>query len=193
MSLQAAGVAPESVDIVINTHLHWDHCGWNTVLDAAGAPQAFFPNATYVMHAGEIAHGRRQTERDRISYVPANYEPLLAKSQVREVRVAKAAEREEICPGISVECFPGHTRQMLVVYVESRGERACFTSDLLPTAAHVAPSWVMGFDLDPLRTIEEKRRFYATALEGTLLLLPHDHRVCMGRLAQDAAGAYSLG
>ena len=188
-SLEAAGVAPRAVDFVINTHLHWDHCGWNTVNDAGGVPRAFFPKATYVMHAGEIAHGRRQTERDRVSYVPANYEPLLAEGRVREVYVTTAGEREEICPGVSVECFPGHTRQMLVVHVESGGERACFTSDLLPTAAHVPPSWVMGFDLDPLRTIEEKRRLYESVLrEDALLLLPHDHQRCMGQLVRDEDG-----
>jgi glyoxylase-like metal-dependent hydrolase (beta-lactamase superfamily II) len=192
-SLEAAGVMPESVDFVINTHLHWDHCGWNTVEDAGGVVRAFFPNATYVMHAGEIAHGRRQTVRDRVSYVPANYEPLLAEGRVREVRVTGAGEREEVCPGVSVECYPGHTHQMLVVHVENGGERACFTSDLLPTAAHVPPAWVMAFDLDPLRTIEEKERFYEFALqEDVLLLLPHDPVRCMGRLRRDEKGGFVL-
>ena len=82
---------------------------------------------------------------------------------------------------------------MMVVHVESAGERACFTSDLLPTAAHVTPSWVMAFDLHPLRTIEEKRRMYEQVLrEETLLLLPHDHVRCMGRLQRDGA-AFCLG
>ncbi len=134
-----------------------------------------------------------QTERDRISYVPANYEPLLAEGRVRQVQVTAAGEREEICPGVSVECFPGHTRRMLVVHVESEDERACFVSDLLPTAAHVAPAWVMGFDLDPLRTIDEKRRMYAQVLrEETLLLLPHDHTRCMGRLSRGEDGSFRL-
>lgn len=194
-SLEVAGVTRESVDFVINTHLHWDHCGWNTVLDDTGAARPFFPNAQYVMHAGEIAHGRRQTERDRVSYVPANYEPLLAEGRVRQVEVTSAGAREEICPGVSVECFPGHTRQMLVVHLESEGERACFTSDLLPTAAHVHPSWVMAFDLDPLRTIEEKHRFYDGVVgdgRKVLLLLPHDHRRCMGRLVLTGEGHYQI-
>ena len=188
-SLQAAGVATEDVDFVINTHLHWDHCGWNTILDPNGMAEPYFPNATYVMHRGEIAHGRRQTERDRISYVPDNYEPLLASGRVRQVEATGPGEREEICPGVSVECFPGHTRQMMVVYVESEGERACFTSDLLPTAAHVPPSWVMAFDLEPLRTIEEKRRFYDMAIrQDVLLMLPHDHRRPLGRLVETEKG-----
>ncbi|WP_419804312.1 MBL fold metallo-hydrolase [Terriglobus sp.] len=192
-SLEAAGVAPPEVDFVINTHLHWDHCGWNTVEDAEGAPRAFFPNATYVMHAGEIEHGRRQTERDRVSYVPANYEPLLAEQRVRQVRVTGPGEREQICPGVSVECFPGHTRHMLAVHVESEGERACFTSDLVPTAAHISPTWVMAFDLDPLRTIEEKHRLYeAVSREGVLLLLPHDHHACMGWLRRHPQDGYLL-
>jgi len=85
-SLAAAGVSPESVDIVINTHLHWDHCSWNTVLDADGVARPFFPNAQYITHRGEVEHGHRQFERDRISYVSDNYDPLIANGQIAACR-----------------------------------------------------------------------------------------------------------
>ena len=192
-SLDAAGVAPESVDFVINTHLHWDHCGWNATLDEHGGARTFFPHATYVFHAGEVEHGRMQTERDAVSYVPVNYEPMIAAGQARLIRATEPGVREEICPGVSVECFPGHTAQMMVVHVESEGERACFVSDLMPTAAHLPVTWVMAFDLDPMRTIAEKKRWLASVVNtGTLVLFPHDHRRPMALLVSGEDGKIAL-
>ncbi len=184
-SLAAAGVAPEQVDIVINTHLHWDHCGWNTVLDADCTARPYFPNAQYIAHRGEVEHGRLQLERDRVSYVAANYEPLIASGQMRLIEGMEA----EVCPGVRVECFPGHTANLLAVHIESGGEHPCFVSDLIPTAAHLPLGWVMAFDLDPVRTIAERKRFYARAVaEKWLLLFPHDHRCPMTTLHLDAKG-----
>ncbi len=184
-SLAVAGVTPEQVDLVINTHLHWDHCGWNTTLDADGQPQPFFPNAEYIVHAGEVEHGRRQWERDRVSYVAANYEPMIASGQMRLIDVAEA----DICPGIRLECFPGHTQQLMGVHIESGNQHACFISDLIPTTAHLDVGWAMGFDLDPLRTIEERKRFYARAVpERWLVLFPHDHQIPMAHLQKGERG-----
>ncbi len=190
-SLAAARVRPEDVDFVINTHLHWDHCGWNTVLDADGTARPYFPNATYVMHRGEVEHGRLQTERDGVSYVPANYEVPIATGQ------AKLIDAKESCNGIlggiSVECFPGHTQQTLAVHIKSQDECATFISDLLPTSAHLPITWVMAFDLDPLRTITEKKRFYSHAAEdGRLVLFPHDHSTPMGVLRRNTHGVVEL-
>ncbi len=188
-SLAAAGVAPKQVDIVINTHLHWDHCGWNTILDEDGVARPYFVNAEYIVHAGEVEHGRKQHERDRISYVAANYEPLIATGQMRLIDGSTA----DVCSGVSVECFPGHTRNMLAVHIESEGEHACFISDLIPTTAHLDPGWVMSFDLDPLRTIQERKRFYARAMEENwLVLFPHDHRVPIAYLQRDERGGVKL-
>ena len=181
-SLSAAGLTPNDIDIVINTHLHWDHCGWNTVPDASGRATPFFPHAEYLSHRGEVEHGRRQWERDRISYVADNYEPLIASGQMRLIE----GDRAEVCAGVSVECFPGHTRHMMAVHLESGGEHACFISDLIPTTAHLDIGWAMGFDLDPLRTIEERKRFYARAIpEEWLVLFPHDHRTPMAVLRHE--------
>ncbi len=192
-SLEAASLRAQDVDLVINTHLHWDHCGWNTVVDAAGTAVPFFPNATYVAHHGEVEHGRQQLERDRISYVPSNYEPLLAAKQMRLVGITAPDEREELLPGISVSCWPGHTRHMLAVHIESQGEQAVFISDLLPTTAHLPNTWVMAFDLDPLRTIQERVRFYDRAIRGEwLVIFPHDHHRCMARLRRSADGKVEI-
>jgi glyoxylase-like metal-dependent hydrolase (beta-lactamase superfamily II) len=184
-SLAAAGISPGEIDMVINTHLHWDHCGWNTVLDDEGTAIPFFPNAQYIAHAGEVEHGRRQWERDRVSYVADNYEPMIASGQMRLIHGTQA----EITPGIRVECFPGHTAQLMAVHIESAGEHACFISDLLPTTAHLDIGWAMGFDLDPLRTIEERKRFYAGAIpEQWTVLYPHDHRIPVSTVGMDERG-----
>ncbi len=179
----AAGIPLASVDLVVNTHLHWDHCGWNTrfSLDREEGSQTVvptFPNARYLAHAGEVAHGRARHLRDAISYVPDNYEPLLASGQMELLSLSENME-QEIAPGIALELFPGHTRQLMAVHIRDSvsGKRACYISDLIPPTAHLPLTWTLGFDLDPMRTIREKQRFYERAIPGDwLVLFPHDHR-----------------
>ncbi|GAC1422220.1 MAG: MBL fold metallo-hydrolase [Acidobacteriaceae bacterium] len=201
-SLRAAGVDPAEVDVVINTHLHFDHCGWNTTLEADGSVRPTFPNARYFVHAGEVAHGRLQLERDAVSYLAPNYEPLIASGQMTLLDDETIrASGGTICPGISVEMFPGHTAHMMGVHVvperrvesrpagSSRAPHACYIGDLLPTAHHLDVTWVMGYDLDPLRCIEERKRFYSRALpEEWLVLFPHDQHTPMARLGLNERG-----
>jgi glyoxylase-like metal-dependent hydrolase (beta-lactamase superfamily II) len=201
-SLAAAGVDPASVDFVINTHLHFDHCGWNTTLESDGSVRPTFPNARYVAHAGEVAHGKLQLERDAVSYLAPNYEPLIASGQMTLLDAeAIRCSGGEICPGVWVETFPGHTAQMMAVHVapsrpvESRpggsspSPHACYIGDLIPTAHHLDVTWVMGYDLDPLRCIAERKRFYARAIpEDWLVLFTHDHDTPMARLTWNDKG-----
>jgi glyoxylase-like metal-dependent hydrolase (beta-lactamase superfamily II) len=201
-SLRAAGVAPAEVDIVINTHLHFDHCGWNTTLRDDGSVVATFPNARYFAHVGEVAHGHLQLERDAVSYLSPNYDPLVESGQMTLLDDATIhATGGVICEGISVEVFPGHTAQMMGVHiaparaVESRpgskslAPHACYIGDLIPTSHHLDPTWVMGYDLDPLRSIEERKRFYVRAIpEQWLVLFTHDHEIPMARLAVNEKG-----
>jgi glyoxylase-like metal-dependent hydrolase (beta-lactamase superfamily II) len=176
----AARIRPEEVDIVINSHLHFDHCGWNTTRTADGRIVPTFPNARYFAHRGEVEHGHLQLERDAISYTSANYDPLIESGQMTLLET-KPGQTEEIVPGISVECYPGHTAQMLAVHIDSGGKRACYVSDLIPTSAHLDVTWVMGYDLDPLTCIEQRKRFYARAIpEEWLVLFTHDHHTPMG-------------
>lgn len=182
-SLEAAGIRPEEVDIVVNTHLHFDHCGWNTTLRADGSVTPTFPNARYFAALGEAEHGRLQLERDAVSYLAPNYEPLIASGQMTLLSRERIESGPEICPGVSVEMFPGHTASMLGVHLETRAlggavRHACYIGDLLPTSAHLDPTWCMGYDLDPLMVIEQRKRFYQRAIpEGWLVLFPHDHEV----------------
>jgi glyoxylase-like metal-dependent hydrolase (beta-lactamase superfamily II) len=183
-SLAAAGVKPEEVDIVINTHLHFDHCGWNTQLDSAGRVVPTFPNARYFAQRGEVEHGHLQLERDKVSYISANYDPLVESGQMTLLD-----GNAEIYDGISVELFPGHTAHMQAVHLESARQHACYIGDLIPTSAHLDITWVMGYDLYPLTCIEQRKRLYERAIpEEWLLLFTHDHRVPMGRVALNEKG-----
>jgi glyoxylase-like metal-dependent hydrolase (beta-lactamase superfamily II) len=200
-SLAAAGVRPEDVTHVLNSHLHFDHCGWNTTPHPDGSVTPTFPNARYFSAAGELAHGRLQHDRDRISYLSPNYDPLLTSGQFTlldphgrggytpndpRLRNPEAPDLPaptiqtslEILPGLTIEPFPGHTADMLAIHIESGGQHAVFSGDLFPTHHHLDPTWVMGYDLDPIRCIDERKRFLARAIpERWLLIFPHDHHV----------------
>ncbi|MFZ3366891.1 MAG: MBL fold metallo-hydrolase [Candidatus Sulfotelmatobacter sp.] len=183
-NLAAGGVAPEDIDIVINTHLHFDHCGWNTVRDNDGKIVPTFPRAKYYAPEGEWQYARRPSERDSISYIPDNYDPLVQSGQMTLLK-----GDEEIVPGISVKTFPGHTAHMQAVIVESGGRTACYISDLIPTAAHIDVTWGMGFDLYPLQTIESKKQYYAKAIpEKWLTVFTHDAKAPWAYLEKDETG-----
>ncbi len=168
-SFAAAGVDPAEIDVVINTHLHFDHCGWNTIR-RGGQVVATFPRARYYAQAGEVQHAHLQHERDRISYISENYDPLIQNGQMHLLH-----GDQEIVPGVSVRVFPGHTRNMQAVMIKSQGKQACYISDLIPTRAHLDLTWVMAYDLFPLETIESRKRFYEHAVpEKWLVFFTHD-------------------
>ena len=183
-NLAAAGVAPEDVDIVINSHLHFDHCGWNTVRAKNGKIVPTFPRAKYYAPEGEWQYARRPSERDSISYIPDNYDPLVASGQMTLLKGG-----EEIIPGISVQTFPGHTAHMQGVVVTSAGRTACYISDLIPTTAHIDLTWGMGFDLYPLQTIESKKQYYAKSIaERWLTVFTHDPNTPWAYVERDELG-----
>jgi glyoxylase-like metal-dependent hydrolase (beta-lactamase superfamily II) len=188
----AAGIRPEEIDIVINSHLHFDHCGWNTTLTPEGRVVPTFPNARYFAHRGEVEHGHLQLERDAISYISDNYDPLVESGQMTLLNPdpsTRPGQVVQIVPGISVECFPGHTAQLMGIHIESAGRHACYISDLMPTSAHLDPTWVMGYDLDPVTCIEQRKRFYAKAIpEEWLVLFTHDHHRPFGSIELNDKG-----
>src|SRR5580704_8648213 len=182
-NLQAAGVVPEDIDIVINTHLHFDHCGWNTMRRGDQVVPTF-PKAKYYVQRQEWEHGCLQLERDAISYMSPNYDPLIESGQM--VLLDGDAE---IVPGISVKTFPGHTANMQAVIVESGGRTACYISDLIPTTAHIDITWGMSFDLYPLQTIESKKQYYAKSIaEKWLTVFTHDAKTPWAYVEKDEVG-----
>ena len=167
-NLSATALSPDDIDIVINSHLHFDHCGWNMVRES-GAIKPTFPKATYYVQEGEWKHAH-ENQRDGVSYFSENYDPLVESGQMKLLR-----GNQEIAPGISVEVFPGHTRDMQAIIIQSKGQTACYISDLIPTSAHLDLNWVMAFDLYPLETIESRKRYYARAIPGKwLTMFTHD-------------------
>jgi glyoxylase-like metal-dependent hydrolase (beta-lactamase superfamily II) len=183
-NLASGGIAPEDIDIVINSHLHFDHCGWNTVRDKNGKYVATFPRAKYYAPEGEWQYARHPSERDTISYISENYDPLVESGQMTLLKGG-----EEIVPGISVKTFPGHTAHMQAVMVQSQGRTACYISDLIPTTAHIDLTWGMGFDLYPLQTIESKKHYYAQAVpEKWLTVFTHDANTPWAFVEKDELG-----
>ena len=182
-NLNAAGISPEDVDIVINSHLHFDHCGWNTMIkDGRIVPT--FPKAKYYAPEGEWQHGGLQLERDAISYMSENYDPL-----IKTGRMELLKRDQEIVPGISVRVFPGHTLHMQAVIIQSGSQTACYISDLIPTSAHIDLTWVMAFDLLPLRTIESRKRYYAQSIpEKWLTMFTHDPNMPWAYVEKDERG-----
>ena len=183
----AAGHRVSDVKLVINTHLHFDHAGGNTYVDADGLLKASFPNARYVVQAGEHHYAMHTNERTAASYFERNWEPL------REAGKLELIEGDrEIIPGISVIRTPGHVPHHQSVLIDGGGERACFLADVCPTASHLPLPWIMGYDVEPLVTLESKRFLLKRAeAENWLAIFEHDAVHAWGRVRNDGK-AYGL-
>jgi glyoxylase-like metal-dependent hydrolase (beta-lactamase superfamily II) len=187
VTLERHGIDPESIDIVINSHLHWDHCSGNTLLSASGSLLPAFPRARYFAPRAEWEHAHEHHVRDRVAYIDANYDPLMESGHLTLVE-----DGVEIVPGIHMHSAPGHNRGMMVVTAESRGRTFCFLSDLVPTAAHLQPTWVPAFDLFPLESIDTRIRWLTKAVEGNWLCgFGHDPECAFGYIVNDPKSSFS--
>ncbi|MBL0172574.1 MAG: MBL fold metallo-hydrolase [Gemmatimonadaceae bacterium] len=179
-----AGFAPADVTLVINTHLHFDHAGGNTWRNAAGEILPAFPNARYVVQRGEYEYALRANERTSASYFPHNWDSIFAAG-----RFDLLDGEQELRPGIRVRLTPGHTPHHQSVILKSGGETLCFLGDVVPTAHHLPLPWIMGYDVEPLVTLESKRALLAEALrDDWQLVFEHDAHTGFGRVAADAKG-----
>lgn len=177
--LRERGIAREDIDIVINTHLHFDHAGTNTI-ERGGRPVPAFPRARYVVQRGEFEHARAPHERDRASYIASDFDPI-AEAGLFDLIEGDA----EILPGIRAIKVAGHNKDLQCVRIDSLGETAFVFADLIPTTAHIPPAWVMGFDLYPVETLEQKKRLLPQAIsEKWACVFYHDPRTPLGRLQE---------
>ncbi|HEX6942448.1 MAG TPA: MBL fold metallo-hydrolase [Gemmatimonadaceae bacterium] len=182
--LREVGVRPEDIALMIDTHLHFDHAGGNTWIDGAGVVRPTFPNARYVVQRGEYEWATHTNERTAASYFPHNFEPIVAAGQYDFV-----TGETEIWPGIRLLPTPGHTPHHQSILIESDGAAAFYPADLMPTSSHVPLPWIMGYDVEPLRTLETKRAILKRAVdEDWLLIFEHDAFVTSGRVQVDGRG-----
>ena len=168
-ALAEAGVEPKDIRWVINTHLHFDHAGGNTVREGSAVRLAF-PNATYVVQKGELEYARHTNERTQASYLPPNFEPIADAGRWQLIE-----GDQQILPGIRARLVPGHVPFLQAIIIEDGEDTAVFVADLIPTVAHLPLPWIMGYDVEPLRTLESKRALLDDAsTSGWRLVFEHD-------------------
>ena len=185
--LKEIGVTPDDIAIVINTHLHFDHAGGNTRTRPDGSLEISFPNATYIVRRGEYDYAMNPNERTAASYFERNWVPLDQADKIEWV-----SREKEIVKGVRVIPTPGHTPFHQSVLIESAGERAFYLGDIIPTRAHLPLPWIMGYDVEPLVSLETKRKILKQALdEQWLVIFEHDATVAWGRVEHDGK-AYRL-
>lgn len=182
--IRKAGFRVEDVSLVINTHLHFDHAGGNTWRTERGDIMASFPNARYVVQRGEFEYATHANERTSASYFPNNWDVIFA-----EERFDLIEGNQELRPGIRTRLTPGHTPFHQSIVLESGGETLCFLGDVVPTAHHLPLPWIMGYDVEPLVTLESKRALLSDAVSNDwLLVFEHDAHTGFGRASHDAKG-----
>ena len=182
--LRAVGVRPEDVVLVINSHLHFDHAGGNTTRDEDGRIRPTFVNARYVVQGGEYRYATHTNERTAGSYFNHNFVPIDEAGLFDFVNGEK-----EIVAGIRLLPTPGHTPHHQSILIESNGERALFIADLAPTVAHLPLAWIMGYDVEPLVTLETKRRVLTqAAAENWVIVFEHDATTAWSTIVRDGKG-----
>jgi methylmalonyl-CoA epimerase len=179
-TLAEAGIAAGEIDIVLATHLHFDHAGGFTVRDAGGRVRPRFPRAQYIVRRGEWDDAMRPHATSRVAYRADNYVPLA------EAGVLQLVDDDvSIMPGVRVRRTGGHTRHHQIVVLESGGRTAAFVADLMPTAAHVPDSWIAACDLYPMDTLAAKTQFAKEAAEkNVLVFFEHDPAIAAGYISQ---------
>jgi glyoxylase-like metal-dependent hydrolase (beta-lactamase superfamily II) len=194
--LERTGCLLEDVTIVVNTHLHFDHAGGNTVtssppvlggVDAASADEVVtsqtrpqFPNARYLVSKSEYEHAENPHERDRASYLPENWRPLQESGQLELM-----PDDYEVVPGLKMQTVRGHSESMQTWRLDRGGKTIYGFADLIPTRHHLPPAWLMGYDLYPVETLEFKKQILPQVLaENWLCLFYHDPDCPLGRLIE---------
>jgi glyoxylase-like metal-dependent hydrolase (beta-lactamase superfamily II) len=185
--LREIGATATDVALVINTHLHFDHAGGDTFIGNDGVIRPTFPAARHVVQEGDYEFATHTNERTAGSYLLHNFEPVVKAGLFDFVR-----GEQRILDGITVLPTPGHVPGHQSVLIESSGESALFLGDLVPTSAHLPLPWIMGYDVEPLVSLESRRRILASAVERHwLLVFEHDFAVPWGYARADG-GSYRL-
>jgi glyoxylase-like metal-dependent hydrolase (beta-lactamase superfamily II) len=179
-TLRDAGLTTTDIPVVLASHLHFDHAGGFTATDDSGKVSPAFPNARFIVNRGEWEDATHPHERNRASYLPENFVPLL------DAGVVDFTDDDvTIADGVRVKRTGGHTRYHQIVYIESQGRTAVFAADLMPTTAHVDEPWIMGYDLYPMDTLAFKRTFVREAIDREyLIFFEHDPEIAAGYIRE---------
>jgi glyoxylase-like metal-dependent hydrolase (beta-lactamase superfamily II) len=176
--LEKVGLKPDDIDIVINTHLHFDHCGGNTIVSEGRDILPAFPRAKYIIQKGEWESALRPNARNRASYLEQYFIPLKERGQLQLVE-----GDTEISEGLEVVLASGHTAHHQCVKIESEGQTLFFLGDMVPTSGHVGLPYIMSYDLYPLETMKNKERFYQQAIEKDwTVAFNHDPEYFFGKI-----------
>jgi glyoxylase-like metal-dependent hydrolase (beta-lactamase superfamily II) len=185
-SLAAAGLSAPGIDLVLASHLHFDHAGGFTARNPDGALIPRFPNARYIVRTGEWDDATHPHERNRASYLPENFVPLMAAGVL-----ALIPEDQVILPGVRVVRTGGHAMHHQIVFIECAGRTAVFAADLIPTTAHIDEPWIMGYDLYPMDTLAFKRAFVREAIAREyLIFFEHDPAIAAGYIREKDGRKY---
>ncbi len=179
-TMAEAGISPEEIDIVVASHLHFDHAGGFTYRDATGRIRPTFPRAQYVVRRGEWEDATHPHERSRAAYLADNYVPLA------EAGVLQLVDDDAtIMPGVKVRRTGGHCTHHQMVLIESKGKTAAYAADLIPTTAHVPDAWIAGYDLYPMDTFGAKKQFAKEAMDKDILVFfAHDPAIAAGYIRE---------
>ena len=186
VAMASAGLAAEDIDVVLASHLHFDHAGGFTIRTADGL-RPRFPNARYVVRRGEWEDATHPHERNRASYLAENFVPLEAAGVMDLIDT----DGPVVMPGIRVQRTGGHTMHHQIVWIESGGSTAVFAADLIPTVGHVDEPWIMGYDLYPMDTLAFKRAFVREAIDREyLIFFEHDPKIAAGYIREKDGRKY---
>ena len=173
--LKDAGFTPNDIDIVINTHLHFDHAGGNTI-KKGNEVSPTFPKATYIIQKTEWETALNPDPRSKASYLPENFIPIEDNGKLKIID-----GEEEILPGIKCLKTGGHTEGHQIVLIESENKGALYWGDLLPTIAHLRTPYIMGYDIFPLDVMREKEKYIKLVQEKNYIsFFEHDPILCCG-------------
>ncbi len=187
-ALAARGLAPSDIDVVVNTHLHFDHAGGNTSRGEDGRIAPVFPNARYLVQRTEFDAAMAANERNKASYFAENYKPLYD-----EGRMELVSGQTEIAHGVAAEPLPGHTRGLQGLMLHSGGETGLYLADCVPTSHHIPLPWIMAYDLYPTETLATKKRILPEAArKGWTLFFEHDPDVQAAKIEQEPGGRFIL-
>lgn len=179
--LAPVGLEPSAIDRVINSHLHFDHAGGNVEFGADGSGRPAFPRAEYLVQRGELVTARWRNERTRGSYRPDDFEPLVLAERLRLLDGDTAIDR-----WVHVRVAPGHTPHMQIVLVVTEQGTLAFLADLVPTTSHLRYPYIMAYDLEPLATLDSKKRCLEEAVAGGWwVVFEHDDQMPVARLVAE--------